>query len=103
MDTPRIRMSHPYGQTPPNIFSDHDWVRHHEKELLEKYGECSILVYNEQVVGTGDSLQAAIEDAERNLPPEVGEITPIHEWLGYRHPFLRALPGHFEVPDPNHE
>ena len=73
------------------------------KELLEKYGECSILVYNEQVVGTGDSLQAAIEDAERNLPPEVDEITPIHEWLGNRHPFLRALPGHFEIPHPKHE
>jgi tetrahydromethanopterin S-methyltransferase subunit H len=92
MDTSRIRMSHPYGQTPPNIFSDHDWIRRHEKELLEKYGECAILVYKEQVVGTGDSLQAAIEDAERTLPPEVDEITPIHEWLAPRNPFLRAQP-----------
>jgi len=55
MDTPRIRMSHPYGQTPPNVFSDYDWVRRHEKELLEQYGECSIIVYKEQVIGVGDS------------------------------------------------
>ena len=103
MRTSRIRMSHPYGQTPPNVFSDHDWVRRHEKELLDKYGERSIIVYKEQVIGVGDSLQASLEDAERNLPLDGGEITPIHEWLGRRHPFLRALPGTFEVPDPGQE
>jgi hypothetical protein len=45
------------------------------------------------VIGVGDSLQASLEDAERNLPPDIGKITPIHEWLGRRHPFLCALPG----------
>jgi hypothetical protein len=98
MDTPRIRMSHPYGETPPNIFSDYDWVRRHEQELLEQYGECSIIVYQEQVIGVGDSYQASLEDAERNLPPEVGEITPIHEWIVYRRPFWRVQPR----PVPNH-
>jgi hypothetical protein len=96
-------MSHPYGQTPPNVFSDHDWVRRHENELLKQYGECAILVYKEQVVGVGSNLQEAIEDAERHLPPDVEEITPIHEWLGFRHPFLRALPGQFEISPPKQE
>ncbi len=103
MDTPRIRMSHPYGQTPPNIFSDHAWIRQNEKELIAQYGECSILVYHEQVVGTGATLQEALTDAERNLPPEVAEITPIHEALGQRHPFLRALPGQFDLSNSTHE
>lgn len=92
MDTARIRMGHPYGQTPRNIFSDFDWVRRHEKELLAQYGECCIIVYQEQVIGTGDSMQSAIEDAEHNLPPEVGAITPICEWLFHRHPILRVQP-----------
>ena len=101
MNTQRIRLSYARDEkTPPNIFTDHDWVRRHEKELLEKYGECSILVFKEQVIGVGNSFQESLEDAERNLPPGDEEITPVHEWLGQRHPFLRALPGNFEVPDP---
>lgn len=83
----RIRMGHPYGQTPPNIFSDFDWIRRHEKELLEKYGECSLNVYKEQVLGTGATYAAALEDAERNLPPDAGEVTPVHQWLYHRHMF----------------
>jgi hypothetical protein len=90
MDKPRIRMGHPYGQTPPNVYSDFDWVHRHEKELLEKYGECSIIVYQQQVLGTGPTYAAALEDAERNLPPTLGEITSIHQWLQHRHPFLRV-------------
>jgi hypothetical protein len=99
MTKTRIRMSYARDeQTPPNIFTDHDWVRLHEKELLEKYGECSILVYQEKVIGVGRTYQEALDDAERNLPPDVAEITPIHEWLSYRHPFLRALLGSLNLP-----
>ncbi len=92
MDIKRIRMSDPYGQTPSNIYSDFDWVRRHEKQLLEKYGECSILVYNQQVIGTGSTYQAAIENAEQNLPWNVSEVTPIHERLRHRLPFSRIRP-----------
>jgi hypothetical protein len=87
MDTKRIRMSDPYGQTPANVYNDFDWVRRHEKQLLEKYGECSILVYNQQVIGIGRTYQAAIENAEQNLPPHILEVTPIHERLRHRFPF----------------
>jgi hypothetical protein len=84
----RIRMGHPHGQPPPNVYSDFDWIRHHEKELLEKYGECSIIVYKEQVLGTGPTYAAALEDAERNLPPDTQEVTPVHERLHDRHKLI---------------
>jgi hypothetical protein len=95
MDTKRIRMGDPYGQTPPNVYTDFDWVRRNEKQLLEKYGECSIIVYNQQVIGIGKSYQAALENAEQNLPPNVSEVTPVHERLRFRTPFLRVHPSSF--------
>jgi hypothetical protein len=45
----------------------------------------------EKVVDKGDTLRGAMEDAERNLPPEVGEVTPVIEFLARRHPFFRPL------------
>jgi hypothetical protein len=83
MDTPRIQLGHPYGETPPNTYADFDWVRRNEKTLLEQYGECILIVYQKQVLGTGQTYQEAVEDAERNLPPEVGVITPV---LTFLHP-----------------
>ena len=88
----RIRMGHPYGQTPPNTYSDFDWIRRHEQELLEKYGEYSIIVYQQQVIGVGPTYAAALENAERNLAPATGEITPVHQWLCHRNPMLRVHP-----------
>lgn len=88
----RIRMTHKYGETPPNVFGDFRWVREHERELLEKYGECSIIVYQQKVIGVGKSYDAAVEDAERNLPPDMKEVTPVHQWLRQRHPFFRVRP-----------
>ncbi|MCC7449550.1 MAG: hypothetical protein IT324_19170 [Anaerolineae bacterium] len=69
------------------VDGDFDWIRRHEKELLAQYGECSIIVYKEQVIGVGPTYAAALENAEQNLPPEVREVTPVHQWLRYRHPF----------------
>lgn len=92
MDTKRIRMGHPHGKTPPNVYSDFDWIRRNKEELISKYGECSIIVYKQQVIGTGSSYKAALENAEQNLPPGDEEITPVHQWLYHRHPFLRARP-----------
>jgi hypothetical protein len=92
MDTSRIKMGHPYGQTPPNVFSDFDWIRRNEKELLAKYGECSLIVYKQQVIGIGATYKQALEHAEQSLPPNTGDITPVHQWLRHRHPFLRVRP-----------
>lgn len=88
----RISMGHPYGQTPSNTYSDFDWIRRHEKELLEKYGECSIIVYQQRVIGFGPTYAASLQDAEKNLASTAGEITPVHQWLRYRHPILRVRP-----------
>jgi hypothetical protein len=87
--TAHIRTAHPYGHTPENTYTDFDWIRRHERELLAQYGECSILVYKEQVIGIGATYDEAIQNAERSLPPEMGEITPVHQWLTYRHPVSR--------------
>jgi len=77
-------MTHPYGETPKNVFTDFDWVRRHEKELLEKYGEVSVIVYKEEVLGVGETYEEAVADAEAKLPPEVDEVTPVHERLRFR-------------------
>jgi hypothetical protein len=76
--------------TPANVYNDFEWIRLHEKELLEKYEESSIIVFQEKVIGVGKTYAEAVEDAERNLPPESGEITPVHQWLYHRHPVLRV-------------
>jgi hypothetical protein len=88
----RIQMGHPHGQTPPNTYTDFDWIRRHENELLEKYGECSIIVYKERVLGVGATYAAALENAEHNLPPDMTNITPVHQWLYRRQPFFNIYP-----------
>lgn len=89
MSSSRIRMTHPYGQTPPNTFSDFDWIKRNEKALLEQYGECTIIVFKEQVIGKGTTYDEAVENAEHQLAPDVGLVTPVHYMLRQRHPFLR--------------
>jgi hypothetical protein len=89
MAASRIRMRDVYGETPPNVYSDFDWIRRHEKELLEQYGERSIIVYREQVIGVGDSYTEALEDAEHNLPPDIAKITPVHQQLRDRYRLIR--------------
>ena len=90
-DTPRIRMGSKYRETPANVFNDFDWIHAHKRELLEQYGECSIIVYKERVIGVGNTYKEALENAEHNLPPEMTEvITPVHQILRHPNPFRRA-------------
>jgi hypothetical protein len=99
MNSKRIRLSYSRDEkTPPNLFTDHDWVRRNEKALLGTFGERCIVVYKETVLGVGDTYEEAVADAERNLPPGVDEVTPIVELLRRRHPFLRVRPGPIERP-----
>ena len=77
---------------PPNTFPDFDWIRDNEKGLIEKYGEGFVLVFEKQVIGFGDTYQAAVEDAERNLPPGDGEITPVMDTIHHRYPFPMIRP-----------
>jgi hypothetical protein len=88
MDTPRIKIDHALGQWYPNEISDFEWVHNHRPELLEKYGECVLLVYEQKVVGKGQTLREAMENAEQNLSAEVELITPVIELLAQRQPFL---------------
>jgi hypothetical protein len=85
-------MGDPIGQRPPNVFSDFEWARQNRQALLEKYGECSILVYNQKVIGVGPTYKDALENAEQNLAPDVEKVTPIHERLRYDNPFQRVRP-----------
>jgi len=80
----RIRMSLRYGETPANVFSDFAWIRQNERELLAKYGECNILVYQQQVIGFGNNYQEAVDNAEQNITVGDEEITPVHQWLRER-------------------
>ena len=63
--------------TPPNIFSDFDWLRENRQSIFDQYGKGVALIYNKTVIGFGESIEKAAEDAERRLPPECGEVTPI--------------------------
>jgi hypothetical protein len=85
MATSRIQMEQSHGKTPPNVYADFDWIHVHEHELLAEYGECSVIVYQQQVIGVGHTYAAALEDAERRLPPDSPTITPVHQWLGARY------------------
>lgn len=92
MNTPRIHTSHAYGETPPNTFDDFAWAREHETDLLAQYGECILMVYEKTVLGSGQTIEDAEADAEHNLPPDAGIVTPVTVFLRHRHPFLRVRP-----------
>ncbi|MBN2303053.1 MAG: hypothetical protein JXQ72_01160 [Anaerolineae bacterium] len=94
--TSRIKTSYPYGQTPPNTGVDFAWAREHEADLLAQYGECVVLVYQQQVIGFGPTLAAAEQDAEAKLPPDQGAVTPVTVLL--RQPLIR--PDASSDPDP---
>lgn len=87
-----IQMGHAVGEVAPNTFADIIWVREQWNTLLEKYGEVSILVFNKEVVGVGDSYASAIANAEANLVEVDATITPIHERLRDRKAkFLKTM------------
>jgi hypothetical protein len=90
MTNTRIRLSHAAGEAAPNTFTDFQWVRHNEKQLLEQYGECVILVFEENVIGTGQTIDEAMADAEQHLSVDMDEVTPILEFLHPRQPFFRV-------------
>jgi hypothetical protein len=88
----RIRTSHQDGEVAPNTWHDFDWVHENEAKLLEQYGECILLVYNQQVIGTGATIEEAIAQAEQTVPASVADVTPITYFLQHRHPFFRVYP-----------
>lgn len=94
MTPSRLHLSYTRDEeTPANIFSDHQWVRANHETLLDSYGERFIVVFQEVVLGVGDTYETAVRDAERNLPPGDARVTPIVELLRRRLPFSRIRPG----------
>jgi hypothetical protein len=87
-----IHQGFPRGQTPPHVFTDFEWIRRHEAELLAKYGEGSILVFHQRVIGSGKTYQAALDDARQRLADEPGEFYPVHQWLRQRPAFTLVRP-----------
>ncbi len=93
MSTTRIKTSHSGDEPiPENIIKDHDWVRRHEQELRAQFGESFVVVYQQMVYGVGDSYQAALEDAEQHLPPEIHQIVVMVESLQRRPPIFAFRP-----------
>lgn len=91
MGRKRIRTTHQRGErAPEHIFTDHDWIRAHQEELIEQYGECYMIVYHEQVIATGQTREEVVENAEHNLSPEIEQIDVMIEWVGHRHRISRA-------------
>jgi hypothetical protein len=83
-----IQMSHQRGEPiPPNYIADHDWFKSHQQALFELYNDCCILIYQQQVIGVGNSYQAALADAERRIAPQ---SAPIFKVLKPPNPFLKA-------------
>ena len=66
---------------PPNTWHDFNWSRENRIALYNQYGSCVALVYQRRVIGTGQSLEAAVADAEMHLPAEVDQVTPIIRFL----------------------
>lgn len=90
MDTPRIRTGHAKGKVAPNTWDDFEWARLHHTELLDQYGSCVAFIYQQQVLGTGKTYGEALANAEKNLPSEIPEATPITYLIGPRHRLHRV-------------
>lgn len=88
----RIKTSYqPNEATPKNLFTDHDWFRAHEQELLAQYGDCWLVIYHEEILGVGQTYDEAKQNAEAHLPDDITQVTPIIEPLYERHAFSRFL------------
>lgn len=85
MKTRRLRTGGPAGEPiPRQIIEDHEWVQDHRDELIEQYGQCYLIVYKQQVLGIGRTHDEALDNAEKNLSPEIDDLPVMVEWIGRR-------------------
>lgn len=68
---------------PANMPADFEWVKKNRDSLVEKYGACLIVIYQQEVLGTGETYAEAIANAEKNLLASPEVITPIVKPIGY--------------------
>jgi hypothetical protein len=76
---------------PSNMPADYQWLKENRDSLVEKYGACLIVVYQQKVLGTGDTYAEAIASAETNLPETPEIITPVIKPIGYGSLRLRQV------------
>src|SRR5690348_4621488 len=87
MNQRRLRIGGPREERiPRHIIDDHDWVHDHHDQLIQQFGECYLIVYKGQVLGTGATSDEALDNADRNLPPEMNDLPVMVEWVGNRFP-----------------
>jgi hypothetical protein len=83
-----------YAENEPlasNFADDVAWINKNRQALYEQYGSCVLLVYHEQVIGHGASVEDATADAETRLADDVSVVTPVVKHLSspYRIGVLR--------------
>jgi hypothetical protein len=77
MATLKINISGGPDKMPPNTAPDFEWARENRKALFEQHGRCVALIYKQHVVGTGETIDEAVENADKALPLDAEMITPI--------------------------
>jgi hypothetical protein len=76
----------------PQAVADYEWVRQNRDWLYEQYGEAVILVYRQQVLGSGQNESVALAAAEAQFGAADGpELTPITAYV--RDPKRLSLSG----------
>jgi hypothetical protein len=80
---------------PENYAKDVAWINENRLALYEQYGSCVLLVYHQEIIGHGASLEEAVSDAEAHINEEISIITPVIKYLSkpYRIGVLRQKKG----------
>jgi hypothetical protein len=86
----------PEERMPANMPADFAWLKANRDTILEKYGSCLVVVFEQQVLGVGQTYAEALANAEKNLPalPEI--ITPIVKYISPNSARLRRVTNKIE-------
>ncbi|MBK9123194.1 MAG: hypothetical protein IPM16_08750 [Chloroflexi bacterium] len=80
MNGKRVRITVDASNPPQQQLEDLAWGRENEDRLFTQYGDCYVLIYRRQVVGSGTTIADAVSDAETKLDKGEDAITPaIHK------------------------
>lgn len=78
---PKFRTNVAFGEpTPKSYFEGMSWIRANRRQLVEQYGDCYIVVYNEKVLATGQTYQEAMSNAENDAPIELEGVAIAYDY-----------------------
>lgn len=78
----RIKTGYNQEETMPmNMPADFEWVKRNRDSLLEKYGSCLVVVFEQKLLAVGNTYDEAIRNAESNLPESPEIITPVVKYI----------------------